>query len=368
MGSPQEDEIYRYAPGFIAFSEGPEHRFTFANTAYEKLVGRTDLVGKKVVDVLPELSEQGFISLLDQVFQTGERTVGTNAQIYFGSNVKGERETRYIDFIYEAVRDANGTIVGLFCQGSDRTEAQVAFSKLEVVEAQLMHVSRMNAMGTMAATLAHEINQPLAAIANYASGCINVLDHENIASERLREGLTAIAAASDRAGKVIRRLRDMTKRTKPQDEIFDFSLALEEAAQLVRSGGCDSAAISTQCTPSLLVRGDRIQIQQVIINLLRNACDAASGSERVGTVTAMTQCSHGQVRLVVRDNGKGFIASKVSDIFQWSESSKADGMGIGLMICRTIAESHEGTIAVRETGPTGTTVVFSLPAQRMAVA
>ena len=354
-------EIYRHAPGFIALTEGPEHRFTFANTAYENLVNRRGLVGQRVADVFPELAEQGFFDLLDKVYYTGQRTVGNNTSIRLARGPNGEAETRYIDFIYEAVHDVTGNVVGLFCEGSDITDAQVASEKLSDVQAQLMHVSRINAMGTMAATLAHEINQPLAAIANYAAGCVNMLDDGNASTERLHEGLVAIAAASDRAGKIISRLRDMTKRTMPASEVLDLSLALDEAVQLVRAGGCENVVIKTQCLPSLLVLGDKIQVQQVIINLLRNACHAAAQNPDAGPVIALTMKKNGTSCVVIRDHGHGLPDYIKDDPFQWTESAKPDGMGIGLSICRTIAESHSGAITLDSTGPAGSSFTFSLP-------
>jgi two-component system sensor kinase FixL len=224
-----------------------------------------------------------------------------------------------------------------------------------------MHVSRMNAMGTMAATLAHEINQPLAAIANYAAGCANMLEDGNASTERLHEGLVAIAAASERAGKIIGRLRDMTKRTMPASEVLDLSLALDEAVQLVRAGGCENVTIKTQCLPSLLVLGDKIQVQQVIINLLRNACHAAAQNPAAGPVIALTLKKNGTSCVVVRDQGPGLPECIKDDPFKWTESAKPDGMGIGLSVCRTIAESHSGAITLDSTGPSGSSFTFSLP-------
>ena len=357
----REAEIYRHAPGFIAMSEGPEHRFTFANTAYETLVNRRGLTGRRVVDVFPEFATSGLVGILDKVYSTGQRTVGKNVAIRLARGPNGEVETRYIDFIYEAVRDVTGNVVGLFCEGSDITDAQVASEQLSDVQEQLMHVSRVNAMGTMAATLAHEINQPLAAITNYAAGCVNMLEDGDAAPERLHEGLVAIAAASDRAGKIISRLRTMTKRTKPASEVFDLSLALEEAVQLVRAGGCDNVSITTQCVPSLSVLGDRIQVQQVIINLLRNACHAAAQNSAAGRVIALTMRNNGTSCVVIRDNGPGLPEAIKADPFKWTELAKPDGMGIGLSISRTIAESHCGAITLDHSGPTGSSFTFSLP-------
>lgn len=358
----REAEIYQHAPGFIAFSEGPEHRFAFANTAYETLVGRRGLVGQRVADVFPELAKSGFIELLDKVYRSGIGTVGKNTPISLRRGPDGAEETRYLDFIYEAMRDRAGNVIGLFCEGHDVTEARAAAKKLDDAKAQLMHLSRINAMGTMAATLAHEINQPLAAIANYAAGCVAILANSDAPDERLHEGLSAIAAASDRAGKIISRLRDMTKRTTPASEVFDLGMALEEAVDLVRAGGChNNVSISTQCVSSPVVVGDRIQVQQVMINLLRNACHAAADGPRAGTVLALTQMKDGKACVVVRDNGPGLPPDQSDDIFNWTESSKPDGMGIGLSVCRTIAESHGGAIVVDYTGSSGTSFTFSLP-------
>jgi two-component system, LuxR family, sensor kinase FixL len=358
----QTAEIYRHTPGFIAFSYGPEHHITFANTAYETLVGRRNLIGRRVVDALPEIAEEGFIELLDQVYVSGQRVIGRNTPITLTRGPQNEPETRYIDFIYEAVRNASGEVVGLFCEGSDITDAQVAFEQLDDVQAQLMHASRINAMGTMAATLAHEINQPLAAISNYAAGCIRILGQSGMNSGKLHEGLVAITAASERAGKIIRQLRDMTKRVTPANEIFDLSGALEESVHLVQAGGCDDVSISIQSTPSLPVRGDKIQVQQVIVNLLRNACHAAAQADHPGAVVALSLIKDGKPCVVIRDNGQGIPFGMRENVFNWTESDKADGMGIGLSVCRTIAENHRGAVQIEETGPGGTSFSFCLPA------
>lgn len=357
----RQAEMYRHAPGFIALSDGPDHRFSFANTAYEKLIGRRDFLGQTVADVMPEVANQGLIKLLDTVYHSGERVIGKNVRINLMRGLNGEVETRYVDYIYEPVRDASGAVVGLFCEGSDITEAQEVSEKLNDIQGQLLHVSRLNAMGTMAATLAHEINQPLAAIANYAEACAHVLEESGNPSKKLREGLLAIAAATDRAGKIIIGLRNMTKRTTPVFQVFDLNDALEESVRLVRAGGCEDVSIKMQCARSMFVFGDKIQVQQVIINLLRNACHAAAQTSKAGTVVTRSMTKSGRSCIVVCDNGLGLPTSIVGDVFKWTETTKTDGMGIGLSICRTIADSHGGDITVDKTGPSGTTFTFSLP-------
>jgi two-component system sensor kinase FixL len=214
----------------------------------------------------------------------------------------------------------------------------------------------------MAATLAHELNQPLAAIANYASGCSQIITQSGMVSEDLNEGLSAIAAASHRAGRIITGLRKMTKRIAPTRDVFDLSVALEESVHLVRAGGCNNVSIRLRAPSSFLVLGDRIQIQQVMVNLLRNACHAAEAGEAPGTVLALTGERGGNPCAIIRDNGGGLRSEVAHDPFKWVESAKPDGMGIGLSICRTIIEAHAGRISVDKTGPLGTTFSFELPA------
>lgn len=359
----QTREIYEHAPGFIAFTEGPTHRFTFANSAYETLVNRRGFVGRTVAEAFPDFADQGFIGLLDKVYQTGEHMVGRRVPIMIARGPNGEKEQRYIDYLYQPVRNMAGEVTGLFCEGSDVTDVQRVRKKLDEAQAQLIHMARSNAMGTMAATLAHELNQPLAAISNYAAGCTFILEEEGLGDGRLHEGLISIAAASERAGQVISRLRGLTKRSPPVNEVFDLSQALEDAAQIVRAGDCKFVTISSQRTQSAMVRGDKIQIEQVIINLLRNACEAAARGRGEGAVVAVCFPFGAQACVTVRDNGPGLSPKAEADLFNWTDSTKPGGMGIGLSICRTIVESHGGHIVLERTDPSGTTFRFCLPNQ-----
>lgn len=144
--------LYEQAPGFIAMSDGPDHRFTFANASYRKLVGRSNLVGLTVTEALPEIAEQGFIALLDRVFETGEPFAGTGTPIRLRTSA-GPAETCYINFVYQPIRDAGGRITGLFCEGYDVTTERVASDHLAELQSELIHLSRVNAMGTMATTV-----------------------------------------------------------------------------------------------------------------------------------------------------------------------------------------------------------------------
>jgi two-component system sensor kinase FixL len=355
--------IYNDAPGFIARTEGRDHRFVFANRAYERLVGRQIDKGMTVAAALPEAAEQGFVALLDRVFETGEPFVGANMPIRLrrGSD---EHEIRYITFVYQPVRDVDGYIVGLFSEGHDVTEQQEAADKVAELQNEVLHLSRLTAMGTMATTLAHEINQPLVAITNFAAAARRLAGRDGT-GEELDECLAGIATSAHRAGEMIRHLREMTRRGKPQWILFELKPAISECIRLVRAGACGSPELHDLSTFETFVFADRIQIQQVIINLLKNACEAMEGAPHPRVTLAVVE-ENGMHVVSVTDSGAGVPLDVARTIFEWSESDKKDGMGVGLSICRTIVEAHGGRIWLANSGPQGSTFSFSVPVHHAA--
>ena len=356
----QINQRYVHAPGFIALTHGPEHRFTFANRAYEVLVGRRNLVGQTVMDAFPELKDEGIFEILDSVYKTQRPFYGTRMPVRLQREQGQASEVRYVDFVFEPILDIGSRVTGLFCEGYDVTEKNSKEREVRLLQAQLVQLSRLNAMGTLAATLAHELNQPLAAISNYAAGCTNLLAADGVQGGKVEEGLKAIAGASERAGHIIRRLRDMTRRTTPVHEAFELSEALDDAVHLVRAGGWDNFRIESSAMKTGQVKGDRIQVQQVIVNLLKNACEAAA-ERNDGVVTTSVSENGGHLKLTVNDNGGGMPEETQKNLFAWSKSTKPDGMGIGLSISRTIIEGHGGNIWLEHTGRSGTSISLTLP-------
>ncbi|TCJ39553.1 PAS domain-containing protein [Parafrankia sp. BMG5.11] len=356
----QLQELYARAPGFIAATEGPEHRFTFANPAYERLVGRSDFVGQTVADVLPEVRDQGFIAILDTVYRTGEPFVGEAMPIRLSPDGGEETyETRYIDFVYQPVRDDTGKVTGLFAEGSDVTAEKTAEQQLALLRSEIAHVSRVNTMGMMAATLAHELNQPLAAISMFASAGLRSLQAGTAPLEHLKDVLSEVEGAAQRAGDVIRSIRDLTRRGETSQTCFNLTEALAESARLVRRGECNSSSIVLAISDEIRVIADRVQIQQVVINLLRNAC-AAKGA-RANTVTLNAQVDVDAVIVSVSDQGQGLSVEAAQNVFTWTDSTKEGGTGLGLAICRTIVESHGGRIWLEQSDQSGSEFRFSLP-------
>lgn len=351
--------IYEEAPGFIAMADGPDHRFTFANAAYKKFVGREELVGLSVAEALPWTVEQGFIALLDQVFASGQPFVGTELPISVPDG-EGRLRQYHMNFIYQPVRDREGRTIGLFCEGFDVTEQKLARDKVAALQSELIYYSRVNAMETMATTLAHELNQPLTAIGNYTAGARRLIQAGDTGSEQLAEILQMIEESSERAGETIRHLRTLTMRGRSYSERFDLQDVIRKCVKLLKISVCESAEIVDASTPGIMVEADSIQIQQVIINLLRNGCEASvdAGNSRVEIGTSV---SGGTVTVTVADSGAGVAAGALRADFQWTPTTKTDGMGVGLSISRTIIDAHGGRLWLESGGPEGSCFAFSLP-------
>lgn len=232
--TPHSSELhaaYENAPGFIATTSGSDHRFTFANASYKKFVGRECIEGMTVAAALPEIVEQGVIALLDEVYRSGKSFLGTDMPIMIADR-DGVVQSRYIDVIYQPVRDDRNEICGLFCEGYDVTAKHVAKEALAALQTQMLHVSRVNAMGTMASTLAHELNQPLSAIGNYLAG-VNSDDHTAENLSRIVEALDGIGEAAQRAAGIIQNLRDLTRQREPKRTSFSLKSAVNDSLKLI---------------------------------------------------------------------------------------------------------------------------------------
>lgn len=352
-------KIYDQAPGFIAISNGENHRFTYANESYKKFVKRDDLIGQTVAEALPEAVDQGFIAILDEVYRTGNPFRAMDMPIKIWNSELESHEQLWIDVVYQPMRDDNGTMIGLFCEGYDVTEVHEANAENAVLQMKMIHVSRVKAMGTLAATLAHELNQPLTAISNYLAGT-RPIDGKMPDVDRLNEALAGIREASDRAAGIIDHLRQLTKHRKPVREPFSVSQAVADCIRLTRTSCPAEITFDNRVASNLIIYADQIKIERVLINLMQNACDALVDAEpALVTIDAFQDGQN--LTVSVADNGPGVDPAAVEDLFSWTESSKDDGMGIGLSICRTIIETYRGSIWLHRSGPEGADFRFSVP-------
>lgn len=261
------------------------------------------------------------------------------------------------------VRDATGAPLRMVGSLTDVTARKAAEEDARQRQAELAHVLRVTAMNEMAASIAHELNQPLAAIVNYARGCSLRLGKSGVAREVL-DALQHIADEALRAGEVVHSLKRVVRKEPPREAVIDLVALAQEAVQLVRSDASDrGVGIRVDSAARLEpVWGDRVQLQQVVLNLLRNAIEAIV--QRPGLVELRIAPAGDRVQLSVSDSGVGVPPPLLEHIFSPFFTTKASGLGMGLSISRTIVEFHGGRLWAEANPSGGATFSFTLPIRR----
>ncbi len=264
-----------------------------------------------------------------------------------------------------AVEDSAGNVTGVLSSGDDVTDWRHAEEEAREAQERMMHVSRLATMGEMAEGIAHELNQPLAAITTYAQASSRLLNSSLPPHEDVTEALQQIAAQALRAGEIIRRLRKMVRNHETQREPANINALIEELGTLTRADArLNDVRIRLNLAPGLpFVDIDAIQIQQVLLNLVRNAVQALEevpATEREIVIdTAMSGA--GEIEVRVCDTGSGVSVDILERLFQPFATTKADGTGLGLAISQRIIEAHEGELYHVPNSPRGACFCFKLP-------
>ena len=238
-------------------------------------------------------------------------------------------------------------------------------AKIRTVQAELAHVSRVTTLGQFTASIAHEVNQPIAAARNNARAGLNFLDRRPPDLAEVREALDCIVGDTDRAADIIDRIRDHIKKAPPKKEHFDLNEAIDEVVVLARSA-ISKNGVSVQTPPAervLPVEGDRVQLQQVVLNLILNAVEAMGsvqeGPRELSISTEQTQAKG--VLVTVRDSGPGIDGEHLERVFQPFYTTKSSGVGMGLSICRSIIDAHGGRLWAEANEPRSSVFQFTLP-------
>ncbi len=246
---------------------------------------------------------------------------------------------------------------------SDRVQAEEEHEKLRRLEADLAHINRVSMMGELAVSIAHEVNQPLAGIVSNGSACLRWLASDVPNLHEAREAAHRIVRDGKRAGEVIARIRALTRRDATSTEKLELNETVQEVLALVGDEAKrNSAIIRTQFAADLApAAGDRVQLQQVVLNLVMNALEAMGSVERTREVVITTRNDGNHVQVTVEDSGTGLDANGAEKIFEPFYTTKASGMGMGLSVSRSIVQSHGGRLwATAKDGP-GTMFHFTLP-------
>jgi two-component system sensor kinase FixL len=333
--------------------------------AAERLFGYTadEAIGRNVSILMPSPYRENHDGYLGRYLATGERRI-----IGIGRLVVGERKdgsTFPMELAVGEMRSGERRFFTGFIR--DLSERQEFEARLQELQSELVHVSRLTAMGEMASTLAHELNQPLSAISNYMKGSRRLLEgNTDDRSALLREAMDKAAEQAMRAGQIIRRLRDFVARGETDRQMESISKLVEEASALALVGAKE-LGIRVRYEFDRrhdFVLADKVQIQQVLLNLVRNAIDSMSGAERCELTVSVSPADREMIEVRVIDTGSGISEDVAAQLFQPFFTTKAHGLGVGLSICKTIIDAHGGKIGTSANPGGGTIFYFTLPAVR----
>ncbi len=330
----------------------------YFSTTAERLFGYTagEVRGQNVRMLMPPPYRDQHDSYLQRYQTTGERRI-----IGIGRVVVGQRKDGSTFPMELSVGEAAGTrlFTGFV---RDLTERQHTERRLHELQDGLLHVSRLRSMGQMAAALAHELNQPLSATANYVHAASRLLDAPQPNLDRIRQAMRHAAEQTMRSGEIIRRLRAFVARGEVSHQPEPIAQLVEEACALALVGVQDrDIKVHINVAPDMPDASvDRVQIQQVLLNLMRNAMEAMEGGD-MRELALHTAVRNGDLLISVVDTGGGIPPEIEARLFQPFITTKSDGMGIGLSVCRTIIEAHGGRIWVERNAPQGSIFRFTLP-------
>lgn len=316
--------------------------------------------GQNVRMLMPEPYRREHDGYLARHLATGERRIIGPGRVVVGQRRDGATFPMELS-IGEVHLKGHRHFVGFV---RDLTQRQEREKLLHEVQSEMFHMSRLSSMGEMASALAHELNQPLTAISNYLQGSRRLIDSiDNERATMLRNALGKAAEQALRAGQVIRRLRDFISRGETDRRIESLDKIIEETSALALVAAKEqSVRVSLQLDRSIdQVVVDRVQVQQVLLNLLRNAMEGMQDSPRRELTISTAPAAGDMIAVRVADTGSGIEPDLMEKLFQPFVTTKAQGMGVGLSICRTIVESHGGKITVEANPGGGTVFCFTLP-------
>jgi PAS domain S-box-containing protein len=274
-------------------------------------------------------------------------------------------EYRLFDTRVVPIRDDSGRIERWYNLLMDIEDRSQALARMEQMQSDFAHMNRVSMMGELAASLSHEITQPIGSARNNARAAQNFLDMQPPDLSEVQEALSCIVGDTDRAGDIIDRIRDQLKKAPPRKAQFDLNEAINEVVVLGRSAIVKNAvSVQIRLSEGLFpILGDRVQLQQVVLNLILNAAEAMGSVEgEPRELLISTEQHRTGVLVAVRDSGPGIDPAHLDRVFEAFYTTKSKGTGMGLSICRSIIDAHGGRLWAAANEPRGTLFQFTLPA------
>jgi PAS domain S-box-containing protein len=300
-----------------------------------------------------------------RIFELYKRSIAAGIPFQFELRLRRfDGEYRWFESRGVPIRDDCGRISRwyvLLVDVEDRARAQ---ARLQQMQSDFARMNRLNIMGELAASLCHEITQPIASARNNARAAQNFLNGQPPDLAEVTEALGCVVADADRAGEIVDRIRDQVKKASPRKDHFDLNAAINEVTVLARNAIMQNGvSIQTRLAEGLFpIHADRVQLQQVVMNLLLNAVEAMGASQAgARELLISTEQNHKGVLVAVRDSGPGIDAAHLERVFDPFYTTKSRGMGMGLSICRSIMDAHGGRLWAEANGVRGTVFQFSLP-------
>lgn len=335
------------------------------NSAAERLFGfsAVEVIGQNVSILMPEPDRSRHHSYIARYLETGERRIIGLGRVVTGQRRDGSTFPMHLSI--GEMRAGDRRHFTAFIR--DLTERQETQAKLQELQSELVQVCRLSALGEMASSLAHELNQPLTAINNYLKGCQRLLQsNDGRHAATVQDALDKAAAQALRAGEIIRRMRNFVARRETDKTSQRVSRLIEEASALAlvgaREGGVMVRLQIDHAIDCVLVDG--VQIQQVLVNLFRNALEAMQGSQRRELDVTAAPLFDAMVEIKVSDTGEGIAPEILPTLFQPFVTTKTTGMGVGLSISKAIIEAHGGRLWMEANPGGGTVFRFTIPAAK----
>ena len=338
----------------------------YVNPAFETLTGYTkeEAVGQKTYFLRSGLHDRKFYDELWDVIGKGDVYRGILVNRKKDGNLYYEQKT------ISPLRDEKGTITHFISTGHDITDLIEAEERNRAHQAELAHVARLSTLGEMTSGLAHELNQPLCAITTYAQTCLHILRSNECKPDKLRYGIEQVVKQAELAGEIFRRLRDFSRKGEMHRESVSPCRIVQEVVGFVTAEAQQKLVRLQHNVPEEIddVMVDTIQIEQVLLNLVRNAMDAVANIDKARRQISLAAYAEPPdwVTLEIRDQGPGCQEDMAERLFEPFVSSKPTGLGIGLSISHSIVEAHGGSLWLAENSKDGAVFRFTLPTERTA--